>query len=148
MSSGPVPQCHSARRAARSAALLLAVLCAAPALADQGRMSAAEFEAYATGKTLTYALGGQIFGTEEYLDGRRVRWAFTEDQCRTGHWYEANDLICFVYEGDDSAPQCWAFWQEPGGLRAQYEGDPAGTELSEVRGADQPLHCPGPDVGA
>ena len=39
-------------------------------------MSAAEFEAYTTGKTLSYAEAGQPYGVESYLPGRRVVWAF------------------------------------------------------------------------
>ena len=123
----------------------LAVMAVGPASARE-RMSGAEFEAYATGKTLTYGMAGQIFGTEQYLPGRRVRWAFTESACRIGHWYEANGLICFVYE-DRKRPQCWEFWKDGGGLRARFAGDPNGTELSEVQQSQGPLSCPGPDVG-
>lgn len=129
--------------------LLLLLLLSGPALADTPAttpMSAEAFEAYTTGKTMTYAQGGEIFGTEQYLPGRRVRWAFTQDECKIGHWYPQDELICFVYE-DQSAPQCWAFWQEPGGLRARFNDDPAGTELSEVRQTTEPMSCAGPDVG-
>ncbi|WP_149142874.1 hypothetical protein [Gemmobacter caeruleus] len=114
---------------------------------DEAPMDAAAFEAYATGKTLTYAEGGAIFGTEQYLPGRRVRWAFTGDICKIGHWYEADRLICFVYEDRDD-PQCWQFWRDAGGLRARFQGDPQGTELSVVRESAGPLQCSGPDVGA
>lgn len=117
-----------------------------PQTSPDSPLSAAEFEAYTTGKTMTYAEGGAVFGTEQYLPGRRVRWAFTGDQCKIGHWYPEGDLICFVYE-DTADPQCWKFWQDEAGLRARFNDDPAGTELSEVRQTDQPLACAGPDVG-
>lgn len=129
---------------ARLAALPLLFI-AAPAFAQEP-MSGAEFEAYATGRTLTYATEGGVFGTEQYLPGRRVIWAFTDDICKEGSWYEDREMICFAYE-DPSAPQCWKFWREGDGLKAQFEGDPAGTELFEVAQSDEPLRCPGPDVG-
>ncbi len=116
-----------------------------PAFAETA-MTADEFDAYATGKTLTYSMGGDVFGTEQYLPNRRVRWAFTQEECRDGYWYEENELICFVYE-HDATPQCWKFWTDGDGLKARFENDPAGTELSEVAQTNGPLICAGPDVG-
>jgi hypothetical protein len=107
-------------------------------------MTGAEFEAYSTGKTLTYAYGGQVFGTEEYLPGRQVRWAFTKDVCQFGRWYEKETAICFVYD-QDLDEQCWQFFNSPAGLRALYMD--GGTELSEVEQTNEGLGCPGPDVG-
>lgn len=130
-----------------SAALAAAALAPTAQAQSGAPLSAEEFDAYATGKTLTYAEGGEIFGTEQYLPDRRVRWAFTHDVCKIGHWYPQGDLICFVYE-DQSEPQCWQFWRDAQGLRARFEGDPAGTELSEVRQTPEPMACHGPDVGA
>jgi hypothetical protein len=108
-------------------------------------MTGAEFEAYATGKTLTYAYGGQIFGTEEYLPGRKVRWAFTEDVCQFGKWYEKGTQICFLYENDLTDENCWEFFKTPSGIRALFMD--GGTELSEVEQTHDGLGCPGPDVG-
>ncbi|MDZ4135335.1 MAG: hypothetical protein U1D06_07030 [Paracoccaceae bacterium] len=112
----------------------------------QTQLSAEDFEAYATGKTLTYAIGGQVYGTEQYLPGRRVLWAFSGDTCRKGRWYEDAGKICFVYE-HDSTPQCWTFQQGDDGLRARFTQDPASAELSEVAQTPEPLICSGPDVG-
>ena len=109
-------------------------------------MTAPEFERYSTGKTLSYAYGGSVFGTEQYLPGRRVVWAFSEEECRTGSWYPQGDDICFVYD-DNGTPQCWQFFLGEGGLRAQFMDDPEGAELSEVAQTPEPLACPGPDVG-
>jgi hypothetical protein len=130
----------------RSALLPTALLLASAPLAAETPMTGAEFEAYATGRTLTYAQGGTVYGTEEYLPGRRVRWAFSGDQCETGYWYEAGREICFVY-GSEPEHQCWTFFRTPGGLRARFRGDPPGSELSEVANSDAPLLCPGPDIG-
>ena len=126
-------------------AALQAALQAFPALA-QTPMTAAEFEAYATGKTLTYARDGVIWGAEQYLKDRRVMWAFTEDECRTGYWYAQDAEICFVYE-DRADPQCWLFYRASGGISAHYVGDDAGTPLAEVAQSTGPLSCAGPDLG-
>jgi hypothetical protein len=126
-------------------AFALCLLLATPALAENP-MTGAEFEAYATGKTLTYGLGGVVYGIEQYLPGRRVLWAFEGDICRDGYWYEQDQEICFVYE-DDPTPQCWTFLQTDKGLRARFTGDPQGADLSEVGQSATPLICAGPDVG-
>ena len=117
-----------------------------PVAAQTAPMTGAEFETYANGKTLTYARDGAIWGTEQYLPGRRVIWAFTEDECKDGTWYEDGEAICFLY-ADEPFPQCWHFFAEANGLRAQYLGDPESTPLSEVNQSDGPMPCMGPDVG-
>lgn len=109
-------------------------------------MDAAQFEAYVTGKTLTYSQGGQVFGIEEYLPGRKVRWQFTQDECQYGSWFQKEDLICFVYEYD-STEHCWTFWKEGDVLHALSVNDAPGAELSEVAQTTNGLACPGPDVG-
>lgn len=105
-----------------------------------------EFESYATGKTLTYASQGTVWGTEQYLSGRRVIWAFAGEDCQRGSWYEAAGNICFRYE-DREGSQCWQFFDDGTGLRAHYSGDPEGAPLSELAQSNQPMPCPGPDLG-
>ncbi len=113
----------------------------------QDPMTVAEFEAYVTGRTLTYSQFGKPYGVEEYLPDRKVRWAFTEDVCQYGRYYEdAGGLICFLYEYDPT-PHCWTFWQDGAGLKALSATDAPGSELSEVAQTDQPLACAGPEVG-
>ena len=110
-------------------------------------MSGAEFEAYVTGRTLTYADQGEIYGIEEYLSGRRVRWAYLADECRDGYWYDAGGEICFVYD-DNPNPQCWVFRKEvTGRLSARFMGADDGRELYEARQSSEPLLCRGPEVG-
>ena len=132
-------------RFASTLSFVIAVASASQSLAETA-MTAAEFDAYATGKTLTYSVTGEVYGAEQYLPGRRVVWAFKDDQCADGVWYEDAGLICFSYEnmGD---PQCWNFYLGGSGLRAEFVGDAAGSELSEVAQSTKPLACPGPDVG-
>jgi hypothetical protein len=124
--------------------LIAAVLWAAPQLASAG-MSAEDFEAYVTGQTLTFAEEGQVYGIEEYLPNRRVRWAFLDGECQEGVWYPEGDAICFVYEDRPNEPQCWVFREDGGRLGATFRGD--GRELYEAARTDEPLVCLGPEVG-
>jgi hypothetical protein len=127
--------------------LCAAILATLPLAAmAQTPMTGDEFDAHVTGKTLTYSQYGTIFGIEEYLPDRRVRWAFTEDLCQYGSWYPQDENICFVYEYDP-VPHCWTFWKDGDRLRALSVNDAPGAELSEVAQTDTPLTCPGPDVG-
>ncbi|ATI41448.1 hypothetical protein CBW24_05160 [Pacificitalea manganoxidans] len=126
-------------------AFLLSALVALPALAQERPMSAAEFEAYTTGKTLTFSSDGYAYGMEEYDADRRVRWSFLDGDCREGRWYPQDQFICFVYERTPET-HCWTFYDTGQGLRAVFEDDPGAVQLSEA-GADEPMHCLGPDVG-
>jgi hypothetical protein len=119
---------------------------AAPARLDTP-MTASQFDAYSTGQTLSYSLGGQVFGTEVYKPNRKVIWAFTKEECRIGHWYDKGDEICFVYE-DPNKPQCWQFYARADGMWAQYMGDATGAPMSQVSPSKAPLSCAGPNVGA
>jgi hypothetical protein len=109
-------------------------------------MTASQFDAYVTGKTLTYVVGGVIYGIEQYLPGRKVKWAYTEDECMDGTWYPSGDQICFAYQNDPE-PQCWIFEQGLSGLSAIYQNDPAAGEVVETHQTDEPLFCPGPRIG-
>ncbi|MBC2833870.1 hypothetical protein [Paragemmobacter straminiformis] len=110
-------------------------------------MTAEEFSAYATGKTLSYAQGGEVWGSEQYLPDRHVVWTFSGEECQYGQWFEDDGAICFVYDKDPT-PQCWRFFREARGLRAEFLDDPVNTNLSEVSQSPKPLACPGPDLGA
>ncbi len=130
----------------RTAALLAALLLAAPGQAADAPVTPDAFEALSVGRTLTYSLGGKVYGTEQYLPGRRVLWAFEGEDCRTGQWYEDEGRICFVYEAGSDA-QCWTYFRDAGGLRAQFAGDPPGAEAAAVAEIPGPMDCPGPQVG-
>lgn len=126
-------------------AALLAVLLVTPALAETP-LTAEEFEAHVTGKTITYQQYTNVFGIEEYLPGRKVRWSTSPDECLYGSWFAEADKICFVYEYSPT-PICWTFWLKDGALVALSENGIAGEELHEVDASDQGLPCPGPDIG-
>lgn len=109
-------------------------------------MTAADFEAYVTGKILFFATEGTRYGVEEYLPDRRVRWSFLDGQCKEGLWYEEAGQICFIYE-DNPSPQCWTFFEGHAGLSARFENEPDGTVLYEIEDAGEDMLCLGPEVG-
>lgn len=133
-----------------SLALLFAGWVVSPLNAEvPGRMlDGAEFEALTTGRTLTYGVGGMVYGTEQYLPDRRVIWAFAGDDCRKGTWFEADDHICFVYDDAPERLHCWQFFDTGAGLLATSQGDPPGSGLVEVNRAQEPLECPGLWLGS
>ncbi|MCU0827250.1 MAG: hypothetical protein MUE52_07545 [Tabrizicola sp.] len=119
--------------------------CALPAFA-RTPLTGDAFEAFVTGTTITYQQYDFIFGTEEYLEGRKVRWTVAPNQCLYGSWYPEGDDICFVYE-DDPTPHCWTFWMEGEALMALSTNGVPGEELTAVDRTTNGLSCPGPDVG-
>lgn len=130
----------------RALGLSLALTIFANAAVAETPMTGAEFDADVTGKTVTYDYGNGLFGTEEYLPDRRVRWAFEGDSCIYGTWYQAEDQICFLYENDPT-PQCWLYFLEGGAIRGRYMGPGGGWEINESARTTQGLSCAGPDVG-
>ena len=104
------------------------------------------FDAATVGSSLTYDYGNGIFGTEEYLADRRVRWAFEGDLCIYGDWYQEGDQICFIYENDPT-PACWLYFLDGGKVRGRYMGEGGGWEIVESSRSAEPLPCAGPDVG-
>jgi hypothetical protein len=125
---------------------LLAVTSDARAAEDRP-MSAAEFEAYTEGRTLSFGVGGEVYGMEQYRPGRRVTWTFLDGECSEGRWYAEGAEICFVYD-DIPSPQCWLFFRGEEGLVARFSG-PEGpsTVLYEVGETREPMMCLGPEVG-
>jgi hypothetical protein len=126
--------------------LLAFTLAPGLALAD-APITASEFESHVTGHTVTYRQFGSIFGIEEYLEGRKVRWSTAPGECQYGSWYPEGENICFVYEFDPT-PACWTFWMRDGALVALSTEAAPGAELYETARDQTPLPCPGPDIGA
>jgi hypothetical protein len=122
--------------------LLLACLLPFPAFAERV-MTGAEFDAYSTGRTLDYSQFGEVWGKEQYLPNRRVRFSFRDDECREGTWYEQGTQICFVYD-DEGVPKCWTYFTNGKTVETLFEGD---FERSDVLPTKEPLACLGPDVG-
>ncbi|WP_261193628.1 hypothetical protein [Pseudoruegeria sp. SHC-113] len=105
-------------------------------------LSPLDFEAYATGKTLFYALNGAEYGAEEYLPGRRVRWSFLNGECLDGSWFVSDEMVCFTYDFSPES-QCWSFYSLGGRLLARFQNDPSATTLYELRQSPNPLACEG-----
>lgn len=122
----------------RSLAIWL-MLCA-PAQAQEA-MNGAEFDAYVTGRTITFrTITNPEFGVERYLPGKRVMWSAFDGTCQYGVWFESKGDICFRYEGDPEH-KCWAIFDEANGLRGVYTTRPNTTVIYEVFGRDDPLIC-------
>ena len=127
----------------------LALLAAAPqsgsALADT-LLSAQEFDALTQGRTMTWAEFGQVYGVEQYLPGRKVRWTVLGDDCMEGQWFPQGPAICFLYDGRVD-PVCWEISAAGAALHARLVGNPPGTVPVEIVETTAPLACFGPEVG-
>lgn len=126
--------------------VLALALAALPGLANADPMTAEAFDAATLGKTMTWSKSGQVYGVEEYLPNRRVRWVFTADVCREGTWYQDGDAICFQYE-DRATPACWRITQDGDKLLAQNTNRSPGSPSVVVEATPEPLSCLGPEVG-
>ena len=131
----------------KSIAILALVTCLGVPAAAQTPMSVAEFEAYVTGRTLTFGQDGIPYGIEEFHPGRRTTWAFIGDECREGIWFDRDEQICFIYGDTPEQEHCWIFWRGDEGLSARFISEGEQTELYEVQRSTRPLICPGPEVG-
>jgi hypothetical protein len=125
------------------AALLLA---AAPALAEPP-LTGAEFDALTQGRSLSWAEFGTVYGVEQYLPDRKVRWVAVGKDCKLGHWYEDAPAICFQYE-DDIKPDCWIITRDGAGFSARYTTNPPEAAPVVVTETPDPPACFGPKVGA
>ena len=120
--------------------LALCLILATPAAAQDG-MTAAEFEAYVTGRTITFSTPlNPTYGVERYLPGRRVMWSTFDGICKYGVWFESKGDICFRYD-DDPEHKCWTIFDEPGGLRGVFTTRPNTTVIFEVPDREDPLIC-------
>jgi hypothetical protein len=127
-------------------AALLATLVARPAAAELP-LTAEDFDALTLGQTMTWAEFGQVYGVEQYLEGRRVRWTVLGEDCVAGHWYPRGQAICFVYDDDPGDPACWTITLAGPGLLAVDTEDPPGAAPVVIEPAAEPMPCFGPEVG-
>jgi hypothetical protein len=131
----------------RSLSLLAALgLVACPLHAADAPLTPEQFDALSVGRTFFYNSGGQSYGAEQYLPGRKVIWAFTGDDCRKGEWYAEGQFICFVYD-DEPDPQCWTFHNGMDGLTAVFRGETDNQPLVAIEQSPEPMKCMGPNVG-
>ena len=134
-------------RALNSCVASLFMAACTPALAETP-LTGSEFEAYTTGKTMTYFSDGASYGIEEYKPDRHVKWAFRDGECTDGRWFEPEvGLICFVYNGNFDAPQCWNFFKTEQGLMARFLSTEGTGDEYQAQPSHGPLVCLGPEVG-
>ena len=120
--------------------LFLCIALAAPAAAQEG-MTAEEFDAYVTGRTLSFStFNNPAYGIERYLPGRRVMWSDFDGTCQYGVWFESKGDICFRYDYDPE-PKCWTMYDEPGGMRGVYTTRAPYTAIFEILDREDPLIC-------
>jgi hypothetical protein len=127
------------------ALLLACLLLAAPARAETP-LTAEEFDALTLGHTMTWSEFGSVYGVEQYLPDRKVRWTFLGDACKSGIWYAEGPAICFLYD-DDPTPACWEITRSGTGLAARYTTSPPDTDPVIVEDTTEPMACSGPKVG-
>ncbi len=106
----------------------------------EGPLDAASFDARTLGRTITYSQNGEVYGIEEYLPDRRVRWAFVGGECHEGTWFQDGEDICFFYE-DGADLQCWQFSDTEAGLVARFRGNPDNEPLVSLAETRAPLAC-------
>lgn len=127
-------------------ALAILVFLAATSAQAEAPLSAEAFDALTKGRTMTWAEFGQVYGVEQYLPDRRVRWTVLGDDCKTGHWYAEGPAICFQYD-DRPDPVCWEITQGQTGLLARHTASPPGTDPVVIEDSFEPMACFGPEVG-
>lgn len=127
----------------RHLSYVFCVFLASPVQAETP-LSAAEFEARTTGRTMTYAREGRVWGREQYLSDHKVIWAFEGEACKYGVWSEAAPgLICFSYDDAPQDVECWRFYNRPDGLFAQSELAPEDGMLAAMVESDKGMTCGG-----
>ncbi|MCY1126943.1 hypothetical protein OU426_08760 [Frigidibacter sp. RF13] len=124
----------------------LALIGGGAAFAEPEALTGEASDKAVTGRTFHYRAGPSSFGTEQYLPGRRVVWAYTGDDCVKGIWYPEGGDICFLYEGQEE-PVCWSFAETDAGLVARSLGNPDLPPLTGRQTLPDALACLGPDVG-
>ncbi|AZL57831.1 hypothetical protein EI545_02640 [Tabrizicola piscis] len=130
----------------RTLAVVTLCLCTGMARAE-APLSAEAFDALTLGRTMTWAEFGQVYGVEQYLPDRRVRWTVLGDDCKTGHWYAEGPAICFLYD-DRLDPVCWEITQSGTGLLARHTASPPDAAPVVIVETSEPMACFGPEVGA
>lgn len=127
--------------------LLFALAVLSAPVQAQDLLTAEEFDALTINRTMTWASYGLVYGVEQYLPGRRVRWTEIGDDCKLGHWYQEGQAICFLYE-DDPTPACWEITLSGAGMLAVELSDPEGAEPVQIEETTETMPCFGPEIGA
>ena len=91
-------------------AVVVALLPAASQIEPENRLSEAkditvdEWRAMATGRTLTYKIGGELWALEHYFAGTNyVALQLYDGTCLQGTWDYQAPLFCFHWDGQGSS---------------------------------------------
>lgn len=104
-------------------------------------ISPSEFKALSTGKTLYFSQDGEPYGAEQFFQGQRSKWQFSDGTCENGQWFNVDDMFCFNYEGGIET-QCWHFFKtDDNGYAARAEGAPKEEVLNLESISKKPLLC-------
>jgi hypothetical protein len=118
--------------------LVVAVVLATPAVAEDPPMTAEAFDSRTLGRVMDTYDGTGIYGIEEFLPGRRVIWQ-DGGGCMRGTWEQIGDQICFDYE-DRSELVCWTYHDRGGWIMGWFEGDRTSEPIMLVE-TQNPLTC-------
>lgn len=127
-------------------ALVLSFGLLASPVAAETLLDAERFDALTQGRSMSWTEFGQVYGVEQYLPDRRVRWTFLGDTCVEGSWYPDGSAICFQYE-DRPDPVCWEMTLAPTGIYATLTGTFGPPSQVVVEETSEPMACFGPEVG-
>jgi hypothetical protein len=109
-------------------------------------LTAEAFEALTEGRTMSWSEFGSVYGVEQYLPDRRVRWTVLGDDCVAGEWYPDGASICFRYDDRPDAI-CWQMTESATGLEARHASRPANAAPVVITDMTDPMPCFGPEVG-
>lgn len=123
--------------------LLAILLIAAPAVAEEP-VTPEEFRDFAEGWTVYFEREGRPFGSEEFEQGGKVRWRYSDGSCVSGAWRAHDGQLCFLYDTveEGAVINCWEMMRDDDGIFARLiDGDNAGLELRISRRDRAPLLC-------
>lgn len=119
---------------------LALLLLASPALAETP-ITADQFDAFASGKTLIWSQDGQAYGLESYLPGRKLLWSEEGGTCLSGSYAQAaNGQICFTYD-DATPPDCWLLYPAGDALHGTLQSDAEPRPDYGISVSPTPLDC-------
>ena len=98
----------------------------------------------AVGKTLTFNRfgSGELVGTEEFLSRELSVWRWATGECVYGKIAVEGNQLCFYYEGDPMAPDCWWPFRDEDRLLVRFANLSIGSIQEVTSITDDTLNCP------
>lgn len=132
------------------AAVVVAVLAVLPAasqtpaepFAGAVDIPVAEWSAMASGRTLTYRIGGDLWALEHYTPGtNRVQIELYDGTCMTGTWDYSDPHYCFHWDGQGTSCFRHARLGDEILVIEASEGEDTPMTQSMTAVSDTPLSC-------